>query len=210
MPLLICSNGVANWVIQKVLPAAGTQLCRAQPALQARTPQHREFLCPLPCSQLPPQPVCAIPKSSGPLSCLRLTPGSRNAAERCCSVSWGSPFPVLAGNIACRAVFLTASQALPNSHLHSSTSQWDFPRLFWAQQQLCCHFWDVWIWVCTEDPRAGHYLDFAHWMSVLCSRAHFALSIILFFCPQLTVLPPWTPWSGLHQTHFPGKTDFQL
>lgn len=54
-----------------------------------------------------------------------------------------------------------------------------FPDPSRAEQQLCCHFQDVWIWVCTEDPRAGHYLDFAHRMGILCSRAHFALSIIL-------------------------------
>lgn len=67
MPLLICSNGVANWVIQKVLPAAGTQHCRAQPALQARTPQHRGISV-LP-AQLPVPPTASLchPKELWPI-----------------------------------------------------------------------------------------------------------------------------------------------
>lgn len=83
----------------------------------------------------------------------------------------------------------SASQAIQISHLHSSTSQWDFPKPLWPQQQLCCHFWDVWIWVCTEDLRAGHYLDFAHWVGVLCSRAHFTpSSCVLFLIWQFSPL----------------------
>lgn len=80
VPLLICSDGVANWVTQKVLAAC----CRgpalrglpARPRLQARRP--RELWPSVPSSPFPPQPLCAIPRRAGPFSCLRLTPGSRN------------------------------------------------------------------------------------------------------------------------------------
>lgn len=83
MPLLICSDGVANWVIRKVLAAC----CRdpalpgspPHPRLQARIP--RELCLPLLPAQLPVPPtgpVCAIPRGAGPFSCLRLSLGSRN------------------------------------------------------------------------------------------------------------------------------------
>lgn len=74
-----------------------------------------------------------------------------------------------------------------------------------AEQHLCCDFQEVWVWVCTEDPRGVRCLDFAHWMSIHCCRARLAFSVIFIFFSRWAVLP----LSGLHQTHLPGKPDFR-
>lgn len=182
-------------------PALPSPACSA--GTHAPAPGNFCAPCPAPSSphsqSVPSQRALAHSLAS-PLApgVLNLQRGAAVSPGAHLSLSWQGILP------AGLCLFLIASQALPVSHLHSSTSRWNFPRRFWAQQQLCCHFWDVWIWVCTEDPRAGHYLDFAHWMSVLCSLNH------TVFLSSINSSPPLNTLVWTSPNTFPRENRFQL
>lgn len=150
---------MANWVTQKVLAAC----CRgpallglpARPRLPARTPRERCLSVLLPSSLFSPQ----LPYSSrgGLARCLPsgspLAPGILKLA----AVSPGVHLSLTWQGIWPAGVCSLLPHKLSLSRLHGSTSPWDFPRPLWAQQKLCWHFRDVWVWVCTEDQMLSQF-----------------------------------------------------
>lgn len=222
MPLLICSNGVANWVIWKMLAACCRDgvLCSFLPLSrhQARTP--RECCLSVHSGQVPApimadlcHPETAKPVEAWPILSAESYPwlwkslNSRKSLLCLLGLTFPRPgreYCLREGN--CVFHYLSGFPSFPPAQLHFSVLFLDPSK---AEQHLCCDFQEVWVWVCTEDPRGVHCLDFVHRASIHCSRARLAFLVIFTFFSQLTVLPSGISLPGLQQTPLPGKPVFQ-
>lgn len=150
----------------------GRALPAFRPHLQARTPRERCLSVlpgPLP---VPPTATLCHPEEGWPIllppgilklrGVVAVSPGAH------LSLAWQGALP--AG--------LRLSLPLRLSQFPTCTApllSGIFPDLPRAEQHLCCHFQDVWIWVCTEDPRSGGFctLDGCSLLqSTFCSLNH--------------------------------------
>lgn len=179
----------------------------SDPISRHARPGSAVFLCSLARSQFPSQPLCAIPRRAGPFCCLQ---ESLNCGELLlCLLGLTFPWP---GREHCLpdCVFhcLSGSPSFPPAQLHFSVG---YSQTCPGQSSSSAVIFRM--FGSGSAQRTHDLVDFAPWMGVLCSRAHFALSIILRFFSSIDSSPAlytlvWTsPNTFPRENRFPAADE---